>query len=493
MSTSPPRRTAPGKVLAHVAVATALAAVRLLRAPRRHQWHREHAVAPIPEGKCHRIPITWVNRKRDFNLSALGLFRTDDTQAVELDFHEGVLNNPNAMLFCFDTLHRHLVFVEVTDVVSAVNEFPFLDRAIRVLTGAHMIRVPYQTAIRFAEDRFDYGSATGSRTQSVGHSREKFPEFAIMWNTGRCGSTLMHRMMQKLGVCSFSEPYWFDQLSYNRKDFDDADIVSLLRTGLALDFSMTLRHEKLRPRNSSLIPFALGPKTVLNLLPQVEEACGGSCRHMFMYRDAAEVAESFLSIFRPAPATWTGKLKSLIWPRRSPPTPDFEAADASRFTARSMLELVKHSKVPLPEKSAVAEEVVNWIDLLSAWLEYTESRSNTFTLGFRDFVHKDKRNQLVTSVKEWLAASVNKNTFVRNDMSDDEATQAALQAFGSHSQAGSPMENSSHNAKKKVAKFLSSEDVAQINASVRSVPHLACLIREAHGKEQVVLPSSWGQ
>ena len=37
---------------------------------------------------------------------------------------------------------------------------------------------------------------------------------SFVWNTGRCGSTLLHKAISSLGVVSLSEPHWLDQLQY---------------------------------------------------------------------------------------------------------------------------------------------------------------------------------------------------------------------------------------------------------------------------------------
>ena len=35
---------------------------------------------------------------------------------------------------------------------------------------------------------------------------------SFVWNTGRCGSTLLHKATTNLGAVSLSEPHWLDQL-----------------------------------------------------------------------------------------------------------------------------------------------------------------------------------------------------------------------------------------------------------------------------------------
>lgn len=148
--------------------------------------------------------------------------------------------------------------------------------------------------------------------------------------------------------------------------------------------------------------------------------------------------------------------------------------------------------VPLPARQEIADEVVGWIKLLSLWLEFNEERHDTFTIGFRDFTNAETRSQMIKSVEGFLRSSDAKNMGIG---SDDELITNAATAFERHSQAGSPMEHSSHNkqAKKKVAKYISPDEVNDISNSIKAVPHLARLMRVVHGKEQVVLPGSWGR
>eukprot|EP00904_Undaria_pinnatifida_P001361 jgi/Undpi1/11225/HiC_scaffold_30.g13523.m1 len=95
-----------------------------------------------------------------------------------------------------------MIFLQVPSVPEVFTT-PFLDRGVRRLaeTGS-MVYVARLDAVEEMP-----GFVPAHKLSSCLQSR-----FSFVWNTGRCGSTLMHKMLQKLGVLSFSEPYWLDNI-----------------------------------------------------------------------------------------------------------------------------------------------------------------------------------------------------------------------------------------------------------------------------------------
>lgn len=59
----------------------------------------------------------------------------------------------------------------------------------------------------------------------------------------RCGSTLLHRLFLSAGVCSLSEPQWFEHLCRARPSLhDDQRVARLLRACLLTDATLLRRN-----------------------------------------------------------------------------------------------------------------------------------------------------------------------------------------------------------------------------------------------------------
>merc|ERR1719383_1172902 len=120
--------------------------------------------------------------------------------------------------------------------------------------------------------------------------------FVFVWNTGRCGSTLVHRALSAAGACSLSEPQWFDQFYVpweaepGWKWPDASDIIFLC---FVLDCV-----KQLGGRDSKV--FVLNPKGgAAAAFPAVDRAFPADAFdvvHIQMYRNAVDVLESFGSI-----------------------------------------------------------------------------------------------------------------------------------------------------------------------------------------------------
>ena len=110
--------------------------------------------------------------------------------------------HPETVLYCIDWDTQALIYLDLgVGGRSQVMQEAFLDRAIRKIapTGGHVYAVPFAAAA-------DYVDKVNTSEWQM----------SWVWNTGRCGSTLMHKVLSSAGVSSFSEPFWFDQLSKTR-------------------------------------------------------------------------------------------------------------------------------------------------------------------------------------------------------------------------------------------------------------------------------------
>ena len=124
----------------------------------------------------------------------------------------------------------------------------FIDRGIRklVAVGAQAAVASLETAIEFVE-------ATALDEFATGRWRLSF-----LWNTGRCGSTLMHKVVSAMGVASFSEPQWLDQLLFAPPP-EPGMTERALRTCVALE-ALIARLQTAIPDWSESTNFIFNPK-----------------------------------------------------------------------------------------------------------------------------------------------------------------------------------------------------------------------------------------
>eukprot|EP00494_Astrolonche_serrata_P023220 UN23478 len=156
---------------------------------------------------------------------------------------------------------------------NALREKPFLDRGVRkvIQPGDEVIMITF---------------ADIKKHQKTIENKWSWDNVNIVWNTGRCGSTLMHKVLDSLPTMhSFTEPQYFDEISFRYKK--EADYFPLL-FGLDIYFA--------KERNPKLEYFSLNPKGISTMLPWVEKNLP-SVKSVFMYRKISEIVESFNSIF----------------------------------------------------------------------------------------------------------------------------------------------------------------------------------------------------
>merc|ERR1719433_688385 len=121
----------------------------------------------------------------------------------------------------------------------------------------------------------------------------------FVWNTGRCGSTLMHKLLMNVGVGSFSEPHYLDQLNKisrgEYKQFSATKEMSsrILRACWYLDIVLARRNLY---KDTKI--FSLNPKGMCDGLIELVTSWDTAfpIKHCFMYRACHQVVESFGSI-----------------------------------------------------------------------------------------------------------------------------------------------------------------------------------------------------
>lgn len=205
-----------------------------------------------------------VTRQKAFEVD-LARF-TDFTLGVPQDVSEDmVISSPDWVLYCLDFALELAVFVELprgTDLATAV----FI-HALQFRQARRVITMPLNAMIALAD------------------KAPPLRELAIIFNTGRCGSTLTSRILGQIpGVWSLSEPDYLTNIAFVRRELDPARAKALIVAGTRLlcrpPLGMKVDTIVIKPRSE---PIAIA-EWVAKALPQA--------RHVFLYRDAEGYANS---------------------------------------------------------------------------------------------------------------------------------------------------------------------------------------------------------
>ncbi|CAM9701563.1 unnamed protein product [Phaeothamnion confervicola] len=313
---------------------------------------------------------------------------------------------------------------------------PFLDRAVRIRArnGCAIYVATLRTVTALVE----------ARGLAPDHRRLSF-----VFNTGRCGSTLMHRMLGKVGVLSFSEPYWSDCLCQQSQLLGPDGMRELFHACIAIDVALCRR--SFPDAHTFSVNFkGFGHRAMSVLTDAYPEA-----RHIFMYRDPIKIAESFGSIF--ANAVW-GKRRWLpLWLSSRKPVKGRRGLPQLQSDAMKSLG-PEPFVLSRPETSRT---VLGWADAVLLWMQTRQEKPHveTLTLRMDEFVRRDPA--VVRQVLDFVLG---------DERVDDAMVECAMTAFDKHSQAGNPMAVLSSSATGH--KHLSERDVAEMEAAIARVPSL---------------------
>ncbi len=188
-------------------------------------------------------------------------------------------------------------------------------------------------------------------------------EQVFLHSVGRCGSTLLaHQLAQLPGVCCLSEP----------------DIYSaVLSAGLDAELAIPL----LRAATNALIAALAGDD--LLVVKTRSEVCRiwpllGDGRAIFLYRDAADVVQSFDRVLGyPHGRTQGHPERAALFERQ---LPAYEAALRTRFFARGSPHLARAQAECGPWAGLLLAE---WLDKVDA---YRAARGPVFALRYEDLV-----------------------------------------------------------------------------------------------------------
>lgn len=118
-------------------------------------------------------------------------------------------------------------------------------------------------------------------------------EMLFMWNTSRCGSTLMTRILDKVGAIGISEPMFITSMYNNIRHnvpLTEEQLIQRIRTTCLMERQLVKNTFPKKYRKLCIKP-QMGVKLVL----ECEKAFPGS-KHMLIYRNAGKCVESMGSI-----------------------------------------------------------------------------------------------------------------------------------------------------------------------------------------------------
>lgn len=312
-------------------------------------------------------------------------------------------------------------------------EEAFIDRGIRKL-----VEVGSTVAVASVETAETYARKTISCLE------EGTLRLSFVWNTGRCGSTLMHKAMSAMGTtASFSEPQWLDQLHFNRTSA--TVLTRCVRVCVALETITARCQAEAVPEWRTATNFAFNPKSGGMPVAEATVSAFPHARHAFMYRSCHKVVTSFtgLKFSHGVPTFMT-----LAW-----------ALLGVRALPRSISSLAR--ELPLSELSSLPVVMMTcmWLRTVHAWMSTVDRREkengkddplvSAVVIRMDEFVSKDTREKVVRTALRHLRVL---------DRRSEDVTPA-LEVFSVNSQKGSKMSGSK-------AKLVTKDDVSVIRRCV---------------------------
>mmetsp|Transcript_28474 Transcript_28474/g.91775 ORF Transcript_28474/g.91775 Transcript_28474/m.91775 type:complete len:428 (+) Transcript_28474:3-1286(+) len=268
------------------------------------------------------------------------------------------------------------------------------------------------------------------------------PKVSFVGNTGRCGSTLFHRLLLWTGeVVSLSEPQWSDQLGKSdaSRNATDAQLQRAVRTTALADF--LLASKRFPPKAAAA--WSLNPKGGSGRFQRAFAAAFPESKHLFLYRSCRKVTESFGSLGR------------------------HRATEAP--TADNVHLRLEDAVVPGLREAFMKLSTVGVVRNVEAWcatvLEYLEEGSiddtRKFVLRMDEFVGADTKHVVVPKALAFLDLG----TTVDYDPADVDRN-----VFGVDSQKGSNMSRmtptKAQQQQKKKEPFLTDTDLALIKDDI---------------------------
>jgi len=339
-------------------------------------------------------------------------FRFTVRPAEQPMLFEDLLSLPNVMLFALDTrLPGLLLLVEVDDWVAVYDE-PFLDRAIPRHAGRRVWTVRV--------DELEQWAASKTVKPTI-----------WVWNSGRCGSTLLHRLLSDVQVASVKEPVWMDTLALTRNQsaphLTQEYVDRLFNVAYAVEAHIVGRvfpAAKMMSMNGKSFGFRIIDSVMRNYPDH---------KHLYLYRSPDEVAQSFTRSVLPSAGPLIRLLgtSELLAPLALAIKPSSSRAMALMSAKMQQLDA---EGLPIVSHAFSKHFVEPVLDGFAYWLEHVHGRANALSLRYKELTAKDValRRRVVHGLLSWV--------FDRTPI--DEEMDAAMVTFSKDSQANSAMSKS---------------------------------------------------
>jgi hypothetical protein len=323
----------------------------------------------------HRCPFGFHANLADFTL-----------QDAEAASPTSVLHNPALSLYCLDNERREAIFVELPSSVRLADaSFVHVrqhEAAVRVFA------LPYRDFLRLAAEL------------------PAIDRFIMVYNTGRCGSTLLSHAFNAAGVASLSEPdepVGFVHLQRKR---------AMPREEMRALFDASLRFLFRRADNSMPTVCALKLRGESIQITGLIQATFPQAKNLFLYRDAVSWVGSMYRIFM-----------RLQVPERQPLSELRNKFD--RMYGLDADRLLPHLGEIGDEVSTVEFLTLQWLGVVEPYIEATERGLPVTALRYADLTQRPQA--VLGKVFEYCGLP-------------DADAQGALAAYERDSQAGTPGE-----------------------------------------------------
>jgi len=337
----------------------------------------------------------------------------------------------------FDWGNGIILLLQVKDF-DKLAEKPFLDRGIR-----KVVNPGDDLVVLNIDDVVEYVKANVTLDWS---------KVNVCWNTGRCGSTLMHRVVEKTSfMASLSEPQWIDDVMFD--DNPKAIDGDIIRTMMLLEWHF------IKLRRPDVTHISLNPKGENGLLKWAttnEKSPFKTSKHFYMYRNASAVVNSFAAIFTMHMPNY---LKSLMYYTNR----DLRPLRLHHLNPK-IRSIAKELHAELPKTyPPVRNFLISKLNTFCQWHEAMENNwiKDPIVIDFADFRDKKKQRLMTEGIFKWFG----------RPLSSEELDEVCV-AFESNSQKGSQMtaaqaKGGSPSNMKKKSSVLSKEQMDEIESLFR--------------------------
>jgi hypothetical protein len=180
--------------------------------------------------------------------------------------------------YCLDPDQQRVIFVETPEGINLIDDHPFLYEAQR-RRAVKLYAVPYASVVALAAE--------------IPNALKHAPVI-FLHSTGRCGSTLLCRLLgDAAGTVSVSEPDFYSQLVLLREGATPADEARLAQITAACTQLLVAHLHAANPAAQSVVIKLRG--VVVSAADLLARDLPNA-QHLFLYRNATDTVDSFFAM-----------------------------------------------------------------------------------------------------------------------------------------------------------------------------------------------------